>query len=63
MVIVCSLVVGLQTRSLLLIDLKAFYYGGYGVLLMPWVGIVDSYGGKTTEYYSAFSLYLGGKCR
>jgi hypothetical protein len=55
--------VGLQTRSLLLIDLKAFYYGGYGVLLMPWVGIVDSYGGKTTEYYSAFSLYLGGKCR
>ncbi|RAH46254.1 uncharacterized protein BO95DRAFT_362091 [Aspergillus brunneoviolaceus CBS 621.78] len=36
----------------------AFYYGGYGVLLMPPLGIVDSYGGKTTEYYNAFGLYL-----
>ncbi|RAH77868.1 hypothetical protein BO86DRAFT_203700 [Aspergillus japonicus CBS 114.51] len=36
----------------------AFYYGGYGVLLMPPLGIVDSYGGKTAEYYNAFGLYL-----
>ncbi|OJJ98933.1 hypothetical protein ASPACDRAFT_53105 [Aspergillus aculeatus ATCC 16872] len=36
----------------------AFYYGGYGVLLMPPLGIVDSYGGKTSEYYNAFGLYL-----
>ncbi|THZ31999.1 hypothetical protein D6C91_00623 [Aureobasidium pullulans] len=36
----------------------AFYYGGYGALLMPWMGVVDSYGGKTTEYYNAFGLYL-----
>ncbi|PYH81359.1 hypothetical protein BO82DRAFT_336518 [Aspergillus uvarum CBS 121591] len=36
----------------------ASYYGGYGVLLMPPLGIVDSYGGETTEYYNAFGLYL-----
>jgi hypothetical protein len=28
---------------------------------MPWMGIVESYGGKTTEYYNAFGLYLAGK--
>ncbi|THY25926.1 hypothetical protein D6D01_04734 [Aureobasidium pullulans] len=41
-----------------LINAEAFYYGGYGALLMPWMGVVDSYGGKTTEYYNAFGLYL-----
>ncbi|KAL4993146.1 GPR1/FUN34/yaaH family-domain-containing protein [Aspergillus recurvatus] len=35
-----------------------FYYGGYGVLLMPPLAVIDSYGGKTTEYYNAFGLYL-----
>ncbi|TIA41027.1 hypothetical protein D6C79_07327 [Aureobasidium pullulans] len=39
-------------------DYRAFYYGGYGALLMPWMGVVDSYGGKTIEYYNAFGLYL-----
>ncbi|KAK1145831.1 hypothetical protein N8T08_003777 [Aspergillus melleus] len=34
-----------------------FYYGGYGVMLMPSLGIVASYGGKTSEYYSAFAFY------
>ncbi|KAL2783997.1 GPR1/FUN34/yaaH family-domain-containing protein [Aspergillus keveii] len=33
-----------------------FYYGGYGVLLMPPLAVVDSYGGRTTEYYNAFGL-------
>ncbi|CAD0046164.1 unnamed protein product [Aureobasidium pullulans] len=41
-----------------LIKNEAFYYGGYGALLMPWMGVVDSYGGKTIEYYNAFGLYL-----
>ncbi|KAF5523355.1 Acetate transporter protein patA [Colletotrichum aenigma] len=31
----------------------AFYYGGYGFLLIPSVGIVDGYGGKTAEYFNA----------
>lgn len=43
-----------------LIKNEAFYYGGYGALLMPWMGVVDSYGGKTIEYYNAFGLYLCG---
>lgn len=33
-----------------LIKNEAFYYGGYGALLMPWMSVVDSYGGKTIEY-------------
>ncbi|KAE9578075.1 hypothetical protein CGMCC3_g5857 [Colletotrichum fructicola] len=36
----------------------AFYYGGYGFLLIPSVGIVDGYGGKTAEYLNAFGFYL-----
>ncbi|KAJ5109605.1 hypothetical protein N7532_002250 [Penicillium argentinense] len=24
-----------------------FHYGGYGVMLMPYRGVVDAYGGKT----------------
>ncbi|KAG7114752.1 Acetate transporter protein patA like [Verticillium longisporum] len=34
------------------------YYAGYGVLLMPGMGIIDAYGGYTAEYYNAFGLYL-----
>ncbi|KAK2763386.1 gpr1 family protein [Colletotrichum kahawae] len=36
----------------------AFYYGGYGFLLIPSVGIVDGYGGKTAEYFNALGFYL-----
>ncbi|RBQ93918.1 hypothetical protein VDGD_03082 [Verticillium dahliae] len=34
------------------------YYAGYGVLLMPGMGIIEAYGGYTAEYYNAFGLYL-----
>lgn len=46
---------------LLLLMTKAFYYGGYGFLLIPSVGIVDGYGGKTAEYFNAFGFYLAGE--
>ncbi|KAF3803243.1 Acetate transporter protein patA [Colletotrichum gloeosporioides] len=36
----------------------AFYYGGYGFLLIPSVGIMDGYGGKTADYFNAFGFYL-----
>ncbi|KAH7349460.1 GPR1/FUN34/yaaH family-domain-containing protein [Plectosphaerella cucumerina] len=36
-----------------------FYYAGYGIMLLPPLGIIDSYGGRTSEYYNAFGLYLG----
>ncbi|KAL4869408.1 hypothetical protein BDV12DRAFT_168094 [Aspergillus spectabilis] len=34
------------------------YYAGYGVLLMPSMGITNAYGGQSTEYYNAFGFYL-----
>ncbi|KAK1851957.1 gpr1 family protein [Colletotrichum chrysophilum] len=45
---------------MLLLRTKAFYYGGFGFLLIPFVGIVDGYGGKTAEYLNAFGFYLAG---
>lgn len=51
---------GHQTWLIRPMTCLAFYYSGYGVLLIPWMSVVDSYGGKTAEYYNAFGLYLGG---
>ncbi|KAJ5987285.1 hypothetical protein N7451_011650 [Penicillium sp. IBT 35674x] len=34
-----------------------FYYGGYGVMLMPSLGVVQAYGGETAEYHNAFACY------
>lgn len=39
---------------------SGFYYAGYGILLLPPLGIIESYGGRTSEYYNAFGLYLAG---
>ncbi|KAJ5904271.1 hypothetical protein N7504_006654 [Penicillium tannophilum] len=33
------------------------YYGGYGVMLMPLLGVVQAYGGETAEYHNAFACY------
>lgn len=33
------------------------YYGGYGVMLMPSLGVVQAYGGETAEYHNAFACY------
>ncbi|KAL6832185.1 GPR1/FUN34/yaaH family domain-containing protein [Trichoderma camerunense] len=33
------------------------YYGGYGVLILPSTGILESYQGDTAEYYNAFGIY------
>ncbi|CAG8268948.1 unnamed protein product [Penicillium olsonii] len=33
------------------------YYGGYGILILPSLGIVESYGGETAEYHNAFAFY------
>lgn len=29
-------------------------------MLLPPLGIIESYGGRTSEYYNAFGLYLTG---
>ncbi|KAL7917886.1 GPR1/FUN34/yaaH family domain-containing protein [Trichoderma austrokoningii] len=36
----------------------ALYYGGYGVLLLPSSGVLESYGGQTADYHNAFGIYL-----
>ncbi|EHK48688.1 hypothetical protein TRIATDRAFT_290277 [Trichoderma atroviride IMI 206040] len=36
----------------------ALYYGGYGVLLLPSSGVLESYQGQTADYHNAFGIYL-----
>ncbi|RKL44225.1 hypothetical protein BFJ72_g3958 [Fusarium proliferatum] len=35
----------------------AVFYGGYGVILCPSLGVLDSYGGPTPEYHNALGFY------
>ncbi|UKZ55061.1 hypothetical protein TrVGV298_008878 [Trichoderma virens] len=37
------------------------YYGGYGVLILPSMGILESYQGRTAEYHNAFGIYQLGR--
>nr|UMZ45387.1 hypothetical protein [Paramyrothecium roridum] len=48
-----------HTFSYTVFSAFGFYYAGYGILLTPTLGIIDSYGGRTPEYYNAFGFYLG----
>ncbi|SCN65423.1 related to Y.lipolytica GPR1 protein and Fun34p [Fusarium fujikuroi] len=36
----------------------AVFYGGYGVILCPSLGVLDSYGGPTPEYHNALGFYV-----
>lgn len=36
----------------------AFFYGGYGVIMIPALGIVDAYGGYTPEYHNALGFFV-----
>ncbi|KAJ3541233.1 hypothetical protein NM208_g4697 [Fusarium decemcellulare] len=36
----------------------AFFYGGYGVILCPSLGVIESYGGPTAEYHNAMGFYV-----
>ncbi|KAI8650572.1 hypothetical protein NCS57_01391300 [Fusarium keratoplasticum] len=36
----------------------AFFYGGYGVILCPSLGVLQSYGGATAEYHNALGFYV-----
>lgn len=36
----------------------ALFYGGYGVLHIPSLGVVEAYGGYTPEYYNAFGFFI-----
>jgi len=43
-------------------SLKGLFYGGYGAVMIPSLGIVDSYGGLTPEFYNAFGFFILSKC-
>jgi hypothetical protein len=47
-------------RGLIYFAILGLYYAGYGVLLMPSMGITNAYGWQTTEFYNAFGFYLLG---
>ncbi|KAM5355041.1 hypothetical protein ACJ41O_001687 [Fusarium nematophilum] len=36
----------------------AFFYGGYGVILCPSLGVLESYGGPTAEYHNAIGFFV-----
>jgi hypothetical protein len=36
------------------------FYAGYGALLMPFFGVLESYGGDTPEHHNAFGFFLLG---
>jgi hypothetical protein len=44
-----------------LINSLAVFYGGYGVILCPSLGVLDSYGGPTPEYHNALGFYVLSK--
>lgn len=39
-------------------NLSALFYGGYGVIMIPSLGIVDAYGGYTPEYHNALGFFV-----
>lgn len=40
---------------------SAVFYGGYGVILCPSLGVLESYGGPTPEYFNAMGFYVLSK--
>jgi hypothetical protein len=34
------------------------FYGGYGAIMIPSLGIVDAFGGYTPEYYNARGFFI-----
>ncbi|KAJ5459312.1 hypothetical protein N7530_011256 [Penicillium desertorum] len=47
-----------NTFSYTVLSAYAFFYGGYGVIMIPVLGIVDAYGGYTPEYHNALGFFV-----
>ncbi|KXJ88143.1 GPR1/FUN34/yaaH family-domain-containing protein [Microdochium bolleyi] len=47
-----------DTFSYTVLSAYGLFYGGYGAIMIPSLGIVDAYGGYTPEFYNAFGFYL-----
>ncbi|KAL7932089.1 GPR1/FUN34/yaaH family domain-containing protein [Trichoderma chlorosporum] len=46
-----------NTFEYIVLSTFGLYYGGYGVLILPSMGILESYQGQTAEYHNAFGIY------
>lgn len=42
----------------LLMGIIALFYAGYGATMVPAFGIIDAYGGYTSEYYNALGFFV-----
>ncbi|KAJ5984765.1 GPR1/FUN34/yaaH [Penicillium canescens] len=47
-----------NTFSYTVLSAYALFYGGYGVILIPSLGIADAYGGYTAEYHNALGFFV-----
>ncbi|KAL1874763.1 hypothetical protein VTK73DRAFT_182 [Phialemonium thermophilum] len=47
-----------QTFSYTVLSAFALFYGGYGALMLPSLGIIESYGGYTPQYYNALGFFV-----
>ncbi|KAJ5334757.1 uncharacterized protein N7506_004437 [Penicillium brevicompactum] len=47
-----------NTFSYTVLSAYALFYGGYGVIMIPSLGIVDAYGGYTPEYHNALGFFV-----
>ncbi|KAI1394415.1 GPR1/FUN34/yaaH family-domain-containing protein [Hypoxylon trugodes] len=47
-----------NTFSYTVLSAFGLFYGGYGAIMIPALGIVDAYGGYTPEYYNAMGFFV-----
>lgn len=49
-----------RSRFLLLLTLivAGLFYGGYGAIMIPSLGVVDVFGGYTPEFYNAMGFFI-----
>ncbi|KAL7917240.1 GPR1/FUN34/yaaH family domain-containing protein [Trichoderma austrokoningii] len=47
-----------NTFSYTVLSAFGLYYGGYGAIMIPSLGIVDAFGGYTPEYYNSMGFFI-----
>ncbi|KAL2209972.1 hypothetical protein CC79DRAFT_1394280 [Sarocladium strictum] len=47
-----------DTFTYTVLSAYGLFYGGYGAVMIPSLGITEAYGGFTPEFYNAFGFYI-----
>ncbi|KAH7376948.1 GPR1/FUN34/yaaH family-domain-containing protein [Plectosphaerella cucumerina] len=47
-----------DTFSYTVLSAFGLFYGGYGALMVPSLGVAESYGGYTPQFYNAFGFFI-----